>query len=138
MSILSFSTETRNTLHRYHFSKRVDRKFVLENPDILDSITTIVRGHDHVVGKEHVTQLPCKDLIYVDAKWAKLPTQMLSHLISEFRNHWHLDGAWRPHAISCHFLVDFIKTHQCIRYMCISDNILWVADQWHVRKKLHI
>lgn len=49
----------------------------------------------------------CKVPVYVDAKSAKLPAQMISHFTSEFKSQGNLSGARLPYAVNCHFVVDF-------------------------------
>lgn len=82
-------------MHHYYYLKHVERKLVLKNPDILGSIPTTVRAHDHVIDKEHIMQSPRgrKGPVYMEAESAKLPIQMFSHLILNLRNEEHVGEA---------------------------------------------
>lgn len=78
----------------------MDRKLVLQSPDILDSIPTTFLGRDPVIDEEHIMQSSHKhkDLVYVDAKSAKLTK--LSHLVRQFRSWEHPRRAQHPHAVN--------------------------------------
>lgn len=122
-----FSTETKNILHHNHCFKHVDKNLVPQNPDILGSTPVTVRCRDHVINEEYIAQSPhrSKYSVYLDVKSAKVPTQMLLHIISEAKDPSAARNALMPSfAIS----VYYAKTRQCAWNVHISD-ILWANDE---------